>query len=242
MSIRKYEGCDCIEFSLYGRPTILVEPKEALPGAPWVWRTEFFGAFPFADNALLRAGFHLAYHRVSDRYGDPASVAMMEQFYGWVTGTRRLSAKPVLFGFSRGGLYAVNYALRYPDHTGALYLDAPVLDFRSWPRHQGPDSREWKECLACYGLTEATVDAYRGTPLDRAAELAALDIPVLIVAGEADTVVPVSENLDPFERAYKAAGGTNLTVIRKPHCDHHPHSLEDPAPITDWVFRALHLD
>ena len=241
MLFTKYEGCDYREFSLYGRRTIIVEPKEALPGAPWVWRAEFFDAFPSVDRALLKAGFHLAYHSVSNRYGDPVSVELMEHFREWFTDTCKVSAKPVIFGFSRGGLYSVNYALKYPAHTGALYLDAPVLDFRSWPRGTGPYEREWKECLSCYGLTEETVGAFRGTPLDRAAELAALDIPTLIVAGEADHVVPSAENLDPFERAYKAAGGTNLSVIRKPHCDHHPHSLEDPAPITAWILRALQI-
>ena len=38
MLFTKYEGSDYREFSLYGRRTIIVEPKEALPGAPWVWR------------------------------------------------------------------------------------------------------------------------------------------------------------------------------------------------------------
>ena len=241
MLFTRYEGRPMREFSLYGRRTIIVEPEEALPGAPWVWRAEFFDAFASADRALLKAGFHLAYHKVSDMYGCPESIEMMEHFREWFSDTWGVSKKPVIFGFSRDGLYAVNYALKYPSHTGALYLDAPVLDFRSWPRGNNEYDREWRECLSCYGLTEGTVRTFRGTPLDRAAELAELDIPTLIVAGEADHVVPSTENLDPFERTYKSVGGTNLSVIRKPHCDHHPHSLADPAPITAWIMRALEL-
>ena len=236
-----YEGCPMREFSLYGRRTILVEPEKALPGAPWIWRAEFFDAFASVDRALVKAGFHLAYHKVSDMYGCPESIEMMEHFREWYSDTCGVSKKPVIFGFSRGGLYAVNYALRYPDRTAALYLDAPVLDFRSWPRGNNEYDREWRECLGWYKLNEETVRDFKGTPLDRAADLAATDIPTLIVAGEADHVVPVTENTDPFERAYKAAGGAKLSVIRKPHCDHHPHSLADPAPITAWIMNALQL-
>ena len=239
MRTESYEGCTKREFLLYGRKTIIVEPEHALPGKPWVWRTEFFGAFPSADNALLKMGFHLAYHSASDMYGCPEAIAMLEHFREWFCDTWKMSPRPVLFGFSRGGLYAVNYALAHPKHTGSLYLDAPVLDFRSWPGKNPLYAREWQECLASYRMTEEEARAYRGTPLDRADELAALGIPTLIVAGEADTVVPCAENTDAFERAYRAAGGTALSTIRKPHCDHHPHSLEDPAPITTWILRAL---
>lgn len=34
------------------------------------------------------------------------------------------------------------------------------------------------------------------------------------------------------------AGGT-IRVIRKPGADHHPHSLKDPAPIVDFVLKAV---
>ncbi len=235
MRFSMYEGCPRTDLSLYGRQVVFVEPEKALPGNPWVWRTEFFDAFPSADRALLHAGYALAYCSASDMFGCPESIAILEHFREWFCDTKKMSPTPVLFGFSRGGLYAVNYALAHPDHVGALYLDAPVLDFRSWPGKGRGFDRDWRICLDCYGLTEETVRDYRGTPLDRAAELAALPIPILIVAGEADRVVPASENLDPFERAYKAAGGTRLSCIRKPGCDHHPHSLEDPAPIVDWI-------
>ena len=75
MRTESYEGCTKREFLLYGRKTIIVEPEHALPGKPWVWRTEFFGAFPSADNALLKMGFHLAYHSASDMYGCPEADA-----------------------------------------------------------------------------------------------------------------------------------------------------------------------
>ena len=91
MRTESYEGCTKREFLLYGRKTIIVEPEHALPGKPWVWRTEFFGAFPSADNALLKMGFHLAYHSASDMYGCPEAIAMLEHFREWFCDTWKMS-------------------------------------------------------------------------------------------------------------------------------------------------------
>src|SRR4029450_3042828 len=93
-----------------------------------------------------------------------------------------LARRAVLEGFSRGGLYAVNYAAAHPDHTAALYLDAPVLDIRSWPggEGKGPGSPNlWIQCLAVYGLTEETAKTFQGNPLDHATALAKAGIPVI---------------------------------------------------------------
>jgi len=167
------------EFLFNGRRTVIVEPETPLPGKPWLWRMEFFGAFPSVDIALLKAGYYVVYHSVSNRYGDPWSVGELNKFQDWVEAEYGLAKKPALYGMSRGGLYAVNYALAYPERTGLLYLDAPVLDIRSWPGRYEPSAREWKECLECYGLTEETVKDFRGTPLDRAEEVAGLNIPLI---------------------------------------------------------------
>jgi hypothetical protein len=55
-------------------PGTAVEPKEPLPGRPWAWRGEFFGAFPNADVELLRRGWHLACIGVPNRFGAPAAM------------------------------------------------------------------------------------------------------------------------------------------------------------------------
>lgn len=238
MLIDNYHGHTMRQFTLYGHKTILVQPNEPLPGNPWVWRMEFFDAFPSVDIDLLNKGYAIAYYSVSNRFGSPEAIAVMEHFREWYCDTMKMSPKPVLFGFSRGGLYAVNYALTYPDHVGAIYLDAPVLNFRSWPGYGRGYDKDWEDCIRSYNLTTEEAMNYHQMPIDRAAELAALNIPLLIVAGESDRVVPSKENLDVFEAAYKAAGG-EMSVIRKPFCDHHPHSLADPAPISSWILRVM---
>jgi pimeloyl-ACP methyl ester carboxylesterase len=225
-------------FQVDARDSFVVCPLNAAPGKPWVWRAEFFGAFDFADRALLAEGWHLAYHRVSDLYGCPRAIQWMDAFYRAVTQELSLSRLPVLFGFSRGGLYACNYALAHPNQVLALYLDAPVLDIRSWPGGQGASDAQdpdlWQQCLDAYGLDAQTAQTFRGSPLDNADRLAQASVPILLVAGLADSAVPYAENGAPFRDRFTAAGG-DLHVIEKPNCGHHPHSLENPEPIVSWV-------
>jgi len=70
--------------------------------------------------------------------------------------------------------------------------------------------------------------------MDTLAPLAKAGVPILAVVGDADKTVPASENIDIVEKRYQALGG-KIQVMRKPGCDHHPHSLPDPAPIVDFV-------
>lgn len=232
-----FEGYKQINFDVNGRSCIIVCPKEAKDGNLWVWKTEFFEAFNYAERKLLEDGFFLAYHCVSDMYGCPQSVTMMKEFYDVAVNEYGLNAKPALFGFSRGGLYASNFALTYPDCVGMLYLDAPVLDIRSWPGGKGSGCGEescWEECKACYGLDEESAKSFDKNPLDRTEELAKTGIPVLITCGAVDKVVPYAENGKPFYERFKKAGG-KISRIVKPYCDHHPHSLFEPTPICEYV-------
>ena len=236
-----WNGYERLDFTVGGRAALLVRPKSAAPGTPWIWRTEFFGHEPQADIALLGKGFHVAYIDVQNLYGAPVALAAMDQFYDHLTGAFGLSKKPVLEGMSRGGLFAFNWAARHPDQVAGLYVDAPVCDFKSWPggKGVGPGSPgDWQNLLKAYGFTEAQALAYDKNPVDNLAPLAQAHVPIFAVIGSADEVVPVSENIDVVEKRYLALGG-NIQVIRKPGNKHHPHSLKDPTPIVDFALRAV---
>jgi len=235
--LSQWNGFDELSFNVAGRAALVVKPKTPAAGRPWIWRTEFFGHEPQGDIALLAAGWHVAYFKVSDMYGAPQSIELMEKFRERVVREFSLSPRAVLEGFSRGGLYAVNFAAAHPDHTAALYLDAPVLDIRSWPGGKGKGKGSatcWKQALEIYGLTEDTAKEFKGNPLDHAEALAKAGIPIVAVVGDADDTVPYDENTKPFAEKYRAAGGT-IEVIVKPGVNHHPHSLKDPKPIVDFL-------
>jgi pimeloyl-ACP methyl ester carboxylesterase/lysophospholipase L1-like esterase len=238
--VSQWSGYERLDFAVDGRAALLVRPKAPAPGAPWIWRTEFFGHEPQGDIALLGKGFHVAYVDVQNMYGAPVAMKHMDQFYAQVTRTYGLSPKPVLEGFSRGGLFAFNWAALHPDQVAGLYVDAPVCDFKSWPggKGVGPGSPgDWQTLLKVYGFTEAQALAYHKNPVDNLAPLAKAHIPILAIVGAADEVVPVSENINLVEARYQALGG-KIQVIRKPGGKHHPHSLVDPAPIVDFAVLA----
>lgn len=232
-----------IEFSFEGHAATLICPDSPAAGRPWVWRTEFLYAFNMADRALLDRGWHIAYCSVSNEYGEAGAIAVFKRFHDHLVEAHALAARAALFGFSRGGLYACNYARRYPQDVCCLYLDAPVLDLLSWPGGLGlgcGSPQEWADCKTRV-LQIETVEgllAYTGHPIAHLCELISTRLPVILVAGLADGTVPYIENGARMVDAYRAAGAP-ITVIEKEGCDHHPHSLDDPTPIVEFVQQAF---
>ncbi|MCC6492311.1 MAG: alpha/beta hydrolase [Pirellulales bacterium] len=238
-AVSVWESYERLDFTIDGRDCILVRPKTAAPGAPWIWRMEFVGHQPQADLALLARGYHLAYVDVQNRYGAPVALEHMDKFYAHVTTVYGLSRRVVLEGFSRGGLFSLNWAARHPAWVACIYNDAPVCDFKSWPAGRGrsqPSPTDWAALLDAYGLTEEEALAYRGNPVDNLAPLAQAKVPLLHICGEADEVVPIEENTALLAERYRQLGG-EIRVISKQGIGHHPHSLEDPTPIVEFILK-----
>ena len=108
-----YDYYDSVEnFSFNGYTATVIRPKN--PNGKWIWKTEFFYAFDQAEEALADDGYTRVYYQISNKYGSPEAVSLMESFYHEVTERYALDDKCILFGFSRGGLYAFNFALAHP--------------------------------------------------------------------------------------------------------------------------------
>src|SRR5438477_12682799 len=203
------------EFTIDGLKATAVVPAKPLPGRPWLWRGEFFGAFAEADVSLVKEGWYLIYLSVPDLFGSPKAIAKWEKLYALLTKEHGLHLKPGLIGLSRGGLYCMNWAAAHPDATLAVYLDNAVCDFKSWPggkplalgSGKGSES-EWKKLLTAYGFkTNAEAIGYKLNPVDNLAALAKAKIPLLLVYGDRDTVVPHAENSGLVYARYKGLGG-----------------------------------
>jgi pimeloyl-ACP methyl ester carboxylesterase len=237
--VSQWEGFERHDFQVDNRNALLIVPKTPAAGRPWIWRTEFFGHEPQADLALAAKGFHIAYIDVQNMYGAPLALDHMDRFYDHLTQTRGLAPQVVLEGFSRGGLFSLNWAARHPDRVACIYNDAPVCDFKSWPAGRGrakASPGDWQQLLAAYKLTEEEALAYQLNPVDNLAPLAKAKIPILHICGDADDLVPIEENTRLLERRYRELGGP-ITVIAKPGVGHHPHSLVDPSPIVAFVLQ-----
>ena len=230
----QWNGCERHDFTCNGRQATLVVPRQAAEGRPWIWRPAFFGAFASVDKALLEKGFHVAYYDVTHLYGSPHAVSLGTDFYREMVARYRLSKKVTLEGFSRGGLFAFNWAAQHTDKVACIYVDAPVCDVFSWPGRK--DTALWNGLLKEWNLTDAEMEHFKGNPIDNLAPIAAAGIPIISVCGDSDRTVPYKENMDVVRSRYLAAGGP-VEVILKKGCDHHPHSLDNPEPVVDFILR-----
>jgi pimeloyl-ACP methyl ester carboxylesterase len=223
-------------------PVSVIAPKDPLPSRLWAWKGEFLDAFPGTEIALLGRGVHVVYVRAPDLLGCPKAVAAWNLCYEELTTRLGLAHRPALIGMSRGGLYCYNWAAANPDKVACIYGDAPVCDFKSWPggRGKSPGSpRDWDLVLKCYGFrSEAEALAYRGNPVDNLEPLARVGVALIHVYGDADEAVPWDENTGVLAERYRALGG-HITLIPKPGVGHHPHGLEDPTPVVDFILHAL---
>lgn len=228
-----YEG-DRYDFKFQGRDAIIVVPQKAATGNPWIWRPAFFDAFPAVDKALLERGFHVVYLDVTNDYASPWAIELGNRFYKEMVENYGLSSKVVMEGFSRGGLYSIVWASRNPDNVACLYLDAPLSDVFTCLKRL--HKAAWKTLLKEWNLTEETIDRFDGNPIDNLEPLAKAGVPIISVCGDNDRSVPIEENMMVIRKRYLALGG-NVELIIKPGCDHHPHSLEDPQPVVDFIMR-----
>ena len=235
-----YKGYDRYDFVVDACPAIVVAPRQVAAGKPWVWRAEFFDAFPQIDLALLAKGFHLAYLRVGNTFGCPDALAHWDVFYKELTVQHGLSPRPVLEGLSRGGLYCFNWAADNPDKVACILGDNAVLDFKSWPGGKGKGKgspADWKKLLSDYHFqSEAEALAYTKNPIDNLQPLAKAKTPVFLLCGDADDVVPYPENGAILQQRYQKLGGP-VTVLIKKGLGHHPHGLDDPTPVVEFILK-----
>lgn len=233
----QFHGFQQDDFKLPGTeiPCHLVSPKNAAKGNPWIWRARFWGHQPDFDLAFLEKGYHIAYCDVTGLYGSPTAVARWDQFYE-LSQKLALNKKPILEGMSRGGLIIFNWAKANPEKVSAIYGDNPVCDISSWPKAYAP--KEWKECMAAYKLDEKSLQTFTGNPIDKLEDLAAAKVPVFLVLGAKDDVVPIANNALVLEKLYRALGGS-VTKWIKPEDGHHPHGLHPVTPLVEAVVKSL---
>ena len=235
-----FYGFQGYDFMFKNRNAKIVVPKQEAPGHPWVWRARFWGHEPQTDIALLERGFHIVYCDVSELFGNDEALSIWNDYYKLLT-RAGLAKKSVMEGMSRGGVYIYRWAATYPKRVAAIYADAPVLDLKSWPGGKGKgefDIEAWKTYKKDFNFkTEKEAIAFKGNPIDLTDKIVKAGFPMIHVVGDADDIVPVAENTSIFEQKIKDAGGS-IQVIHKPGVNHHPHSLQNPQPIVDFILRA----
>jgi len=234
--VNEWHGYHMDEGRFMGQPYVVICPKEGTANGQWALKTEYFGAFPQLELDLLARGYHLAHVKTYERYCPPPVTELQACFVDFVSGRYGLSPKCVPIGMSCGGLQAIYLAGKHPDKVACAYIDAPVVNFLSVPFCMGKRnaSNAIEEFENAWGINRQEILTFRGHPLDYIPNMITNRIPVVLVCGDSDTVVPFEENGKLLLDAYKAAG-CPIECHMKPGGDHHPHCLPDNAPIVAFI-------
>ena len=221
------------EYEFNGYKAYVTVPEN--PNGKWIWKAEYRTAFNAAELALIEQGYTHVYYEARFQYGCPKVLRLMHKFHLDVVERFNLQKKCILIGMSVGGLYSFNYTIAYPEYVEKVCLDAPALDpYDIYTRFTGEDVQYFEKMLASYGLTRETVKDYKDFPVYNLREFFDTGIPVMLIAGDADTVCRPEKNYKLMLQ-YCEENHIPITVCIKPGCGHHPHSLEDFTPILDFV-------
>lgn len=230
------------EFVFQGRNAKILYPPCPANGK-LILKTEYFSAFPYFEVAMLKKGYTLCFVSHPTRWAPDSETHVMADFVRSVAAELGYEPKCIPVGMSCGGLQAVRLAELHPELVSVLFLDAPVLNLLSMAGLGACQCKDvpkfWEEMVKTYGFTRSSIVNFRKSPIDDMQSLIQNNIPIIMLYGDADDVVLYEENGKILEDYYLEHGG-DIKVLRFPGRGHHPHSLEDPAPIMEFV--EAHLD
>ena len=228
-----WHGYSRTVFAFDGEEAWVVEPKSGASGRPWCWTMEWPDVFAkrTASLALLAKGYCFVTLRPGEyRNGKfvskpgnmtDARVERSRAFQRFLVERLGFAPKANLIGMSWGGFYSVRYAAAYPEAVRRIYLDAPLLDFSTL------NGWNLDKVRATYGIANPN---YCGAddprqPVNLATPIAKAGIPIFLLYGGKDRVVPPKRNCELFVERFRAAGGT-ISIERRDDFAHHPHGLE----------------
>lgn len=232
-----WNGFKRIDFEFEGMAAILVFPKEANGNKNWLLKTEYFDAFPEYEIEMVKRGWHLAYLKNVTRWCLEEDLDRKKRFVDFMADEYGLYKKCFPVGMSCGGMIAAKFAAKYPECVSAIYLDAPVMNLLSCPAGIGNAGDDMlPEFTAATGITLSELINYRNNPVDKMGMLLGANVPVIMVYGDSDDVVPYCENGEILEKFYRENGGI-IECYGKEGCGHHPHSLDDVTPIIEFALK-----
>ena len=233
-----WNGFICEEFIFQGKNAKIVFPKEDKNIKKIALKTEYWNAFPDVEIRLLEKGFYVAYIENETRFATKEDCQRKADFIQYLGEKYGLCKKCVPIGMSCGGAHAVRFAGLFPQYVSCLYIDAPVLNYCSFPGRLGDEEceRVWeREFVFAYpGIKRYELVSFSEHPLNMAESIIKNKIPVLMVYGTEDKSVIYEENGLLFEEAFE---GTELLRIIRVGCrGHHPHGLiGDNGEIVDFI-------
>lgn len=197
-------------FFVEGRKAFLMKPDQPAQGNPWVFYAPTLPGIPdrhesWMHQQFLDAGIAVAGIDLGEAYGSPHSSKYFDAFYQHLQ-DKGYHKRCVLLGRSRGGLWISRFAIDHPERVQAIAGIYPVFDYRSYPG------------VARAGLAYRGLDfeAAQFTPVLTFQPVIDASIPVFLIHGDVDKVVPLEANSQAIQKAYQAAGKGDLIEIEVP--------------------------
>ena len=204
-------------FLVDGRPAFIFWPDEAKRSTPqpWIMYAPTLPGLPdnaekFMHQKFLDAGVAVCGIDTGESYGNADCRKWMEALYAELTEKRGFAKQMCLLGRSRGGLQVLSFAAAHPKKVAGIAGIYPVFDLASYP-----------------GLNRAA-PAFKLKPDDLKAQLAEHNpiakgrvpantkVPVFLIHGDVDKVVPLEANSAALAEHYKQAGAADLLTLVVP--------------------------
>lgn len=201
-------------FLVVGRPAFVMLPPEEKRTKPQPWIMYAPTLPPYPDAAekwmhekFLDAGIAVAGIDIGEAYGSPKGREQFDSLYDELTKNRGYAPKCCVLGRSRGGLWVTSWASEHPERIAGLAGIYPVFDFRTYPG--------LKSAAPAFGMKPEELEAKAGelNPINRVPILAKAKVPVFIIHGDDDKVVPLKENSATLVEHYKTAGAEDKVQL-----------------------------
>ena len=197
-----------VEFLVGTSKCFVLDANSSNQNKPWVWYAPTLPTHPDSSHSwyidkLLEKGISFAGCDQGEVRGSPKSVDRFTKFYNEMV-DRGYSKKPILLGQSRGGLMMLSWAVKNPTKVKAFAGIYPVLNLRSWPM-----TRSLSSTLADFEMDQDTflksVDLHN--PIHQLEGLAQAKVPLFMVHGDSDRIVPLEKNTEIVINRYTKLGG-----------------------------------
>ena len=182
-------------FVVAGCPAFILLPSEdkRTTPQPWVMYAPTLPGLPdehekWMHEQFLAAGIAVAGIDIGEAYGSPKGREAYDAFYGELVTRRGFAKQCCLLGRSRGGLWNSSWAIHNPEKLSGMAGIYPVFDLSSWP---GVATAAPAYEMSPEALTSQLADH---NPIAHIDVLAKARVPVFLIHGDDDQVVPLQQN------------------------------------------------
>lgn len=179
---------------------------------PWIMYAPTLPPYPdkhekWMHEKFVEGGVAVAGIDIGEAYGSPQGQQLFTALYRELTENRGFATKPCLLGRSRGGLWVTSWAINNPEKVAGIAGIYPVFDLRSYPG--------LNRAAPAYGLSredlESALEQYN--PISRVDVLAKSKIPVFLIHGDIDRVVPLKQNSGELIKRYQRADAGSIAEL-----------------------------